>query len=879
MGDFPVLAVTRVETSKETSSLLVATRDATPMRIVLRDATPMRIVLITCLGMSSWLVFAEPGMVPFDIPRQAAEKALNELAVQANVPMLFISEEVRGITTRRVVGEFELLEAVTLLLADTGLTGNLNDSGVLSITRAPDAAADGDSGSKGTGSMNNKSFFGRTAAALAGVFLSGSGVAESTSGSSVKKETKGMEEIVVTAQRREQSVLEVPMAVTVVNGESIRLKGARNITDLMGAIPGFSYANSSQSDYDNVVYVMRGVAPPGGEGASLVGVYFNEIPVNPEATSALPLAMPFFDMDRVEVLRGPQGTLYGDGSPTGVIRNITRMPTPGSLDGELEISSGSVDGGDTGFRIAGAGNLPIDSDTFAVRLAGYTQETPGYIDSSRGFGNDINDTEDWGARVSAVYQASDKVAVEFIYQHFEAEKNGHHNSNKDYVTNFFQPDPASSLEYDIVNVEVLADLGFADLRSSTAWLDRENYLTFPLYGVLDFLGPDTYFYVPTQGEIFYQEFRLSSKGDSDNFWQVGISYKRADDDRGEDSRGPEFISALGGFLNSEPLLFQADASEVKATAIYGDYTFTLGDEWELTVGGRYYEDERDRTSLTTSWGGAFDPVTFAPVYDTGVQSRSVDNDKFTGRTSLQWNYKDHQMVYVSAAQGFRSGGIQRFAFPLPDGIPEAFGPEELTTFELGFKGTALDNRLSYEIAFYTSDYQDIQVLKPNSFNVQAFTNGGEAEMDGFEIVGLWRPIAGLSIEATFSDVNHEYTKIDDGAHKKGDPMDNVPDNVYSFSVDYRWALPRGFEGHVRADFRHTDEFRGASVLQDPPSGASEDQSILNARVGISNDRWSAHFFAENLNNEDRQAYPSLGGGADAVYTRPRTLGLAARMTF
>ncbi len=672
-----------------------------------------------------------------------------------------------------------------------------------------------------------------------------------------------IEEVIVTAQKREQSITDIPMSVSVLTGDILRDQGAATLKDIQYAIPSLQVTEQGSDGSSRIT--LRGISPP-GSGLPTVGQYLNEVPVNTEV-SGFGLTVPYFDIERIEVLRGPQGTLYGEGSVGGTVRTLTRMPTSDGLDGEVNISGTEVDEGGLGYKLSAASNLPLNSDQFAARVAGYYEEKAGYIDSPR-FGDDINEIDRWAVRTSFVWTPAETVEVSLVYQHLESEGNGNNFSDKNYQTNLFIANPSSSDEYDFANLVVVVDFGFMEFTSSTGWIDRETDRTpdlttlftrigntVPGAGAFATLG-DVINFTTNESESYHQEFRFSGEAEGGAFWQLGASYRDSESFTTINTQAQ--IDPFG--LNAIGLLGGPSKLSRDSWAIYVDYAYPLAEDWEFNIGARHYEDTRSTDSAITTFGS------LAPFND------SVDNKKLTGRISLKWEYSEDHNAYISAAQGFRSGGLQ--FTPVP-GVDNGFGPEELTAYELGFKGSFPRQALTYDLTLFFNDYDDIQVFVPNIFQLQAFGNAGSAEMQGFDLSISWAPIDNLALTASYGYNDHEY-KDPGVTHNAGDPIDFVSESTSSFSADYSWNLTGDLQGHVRADYQRADAYQNSEGIA---VSFSDSLDIVNLRIGVKSDGWNAYLVAENLSKEDGVIFPVRANDAEPVVNHPRSIGLAVQVQF
>lgn len=274
-----------------------------------------------------------------------------------------------------------------------------------------------------------------------------------------------VEEIVVTAQKREQSLMEVPMSISALTADDVATMGAVNLADIQFKIP--SLFIGSLGGITETIRI-RGISPPDSL-LPTVGRLVDEMTINAE-TSGYGLSFPLVDIERVEVLKGPQGTLYGEGSISGTVKYLTRNPTAGEIDGIFEFSGRTVDDGSEGYRGWVAGNLPFGSDVFGVRLAAFFEESPGWVDSSL-FGDDANTLERWLIRAKAVFTPSEQFTASLMWESQENEVAILGYSDLNFYSNEYFPVPSETI-YDMANLILKWDLGNVSITSSTGYQDR-----------------------------------------------------------------------------------------------------------------------------------------------------------------------------------------------------------------------------------------------------------------------------------------------------------------------------------------------------------------------------------------------------------------------
>ncbi|MYE10426.1 MAG: TonB-dependent receptor [Gammaproteobacteria bacterium] len=688
-----------------------------------------------------------------------------------------------------------------------------------------------------------------------------------------------IEEVVVTAQKRDQALMDVPMSVSALSADDVATMGAVNLADIQFKIP--SLFVSSLGGITETIRV-RGISPPGSL-LPTVGRLVDEMTINAE-TTGYGLSFPLVDIERVEVLKGPQGTLYGEGSISGTVKYLTRNPTPGEVDGIFELSGRSVDDGGDGYRGWVAGNVPFDSDVFGLRLAGYFEEAPGWVDSTL-FGDDANTVDRWLIRAKAVFTPTDRFTASLMWETQENEVPILGYSDLNFNTTSYYPVP-SETSYDMANLVLKWELDNFSITSSTGYQDRGVVTAFDISAFKAFLEPvfpgytdwaplfgneiavpnyitNIGYWLDTVVETLTQEVRVNAEISDNTLLTAGVYYKDSE----------HFAPLVSDYYPDPNVLpFQAlEGSlliETEALAYFAEAVVSFTDRLEGTLGVRYYTDERASKNIVSSFGAPLSVVD------------GLDNDSTVARVVLKYEFNDDLMTYASFAQGFRSGGVQFFDTEAFFGLPNAFDSEDLSTWEVGAKGVLGDGTFRYEVAAFFMDYENIQIYFSNPLGFQAFANGGAAEVRGFEFQGSLRLSESFYLEASYGLNDGEYTE-DTLTHRSGEPMDSVPEFTFSISADYTFGLPAGLTGHARADYMASDDtevnIRGFGYTQE--SQTNDGLVTLNLRVGAMRDNWSVHFFVENLTEEENILSRPIGALAEFYLQQPRTMGISIRGGF
>ena len=660
--------------------------------------------------------------------------------------------------------------------------------------------------------------------------------------------------LIVTAQRREQSILDVPLSVSAVSGEEIAERGVDRIADIQFGIPGFwsveLYPGSERLQ-------IRGISQQ--TGLPTVATYIDELTVSPGAVTA-GADIRMIDLERVEVLRGPQPTLYGEGSMGGTVRYITRKPDLDEYDFRFNGKLGTIDEGSTMYRADAAIGVPLVQDVFGFRLAASVEDTGGWIDTPRG--DDANGVDATTVRGTFLFEPNDQFTASLLglFQNTEQDEFGF--ANDDLVSTKEDAEPVES-EYNLANLVMSYDFGNFELLSSTGTLNREgsivNSFEFAVPLPPPPAGPGLF---PTKSvsvsegdsERFSQEFRITSDLEGPFSYVAGLTYT--------DDENRNRAAALGGAFPPDTV------STSTATALYGELTYRTG-PWELTGGARYFEDERTTTN--------------APFDQTF--------DSFNPRVNVAYAV-ENGLVYFNAAKGFRSGGFNTPGLILPG--EETYDPETLWSYELGTKQQFADDAVTVEAAIYYNDYTDIQsILNPtnNRPTIGRTINSGEASGWGadFGLTYIASPEVTLSFAAGYNGVEYDTSSL---AVNAGDRLDNVPEWTGSIALDYNRPLDEKKNLIGRVDLGYNSEFTSTlrligtlPIVQRsgdpfPEVVTANSRTVINAKLGLEFEKYTISLFGDNLTNDTEAVY---AGGviqtAEGIRPRPRTMGVSLSADF
>jgi outer membrane receptor protein involved in Fe transport len=744
-------------------------------------------------------------------------------------------------------------------------------------------------------------------ASMGSLALSSSAIAQ-------EEGTAALEEVVVTAQKREQSLAEIPMSVTVLGGDLLERQQALDFGDLTTLIPGFSVVG----DTPGVTRITLRGTNTGGV-ASTVGVYFDEVPFGSSTALAngaiLSGDFDTFDLARIEVLRGPQGTLYGASSLGGVMKYVPNRPSTEVFEGAVKASLEDVEDGGMGHAVTGFVNIPV-SDTFALRASAFYRYGDGFIDSigdrpipsltEPGVNlidgtiveNNINSSTSSGGRLQALFEPSDTFSINLLamVQDIDSDDNTQQEADADTFEPLYDSptlaryqDQFNDIAYDVYSATIDWEFAeWASLQSVTSYGEFENEFRvdsavqsnftggLALSQLLSFLfGTPLSAVLPqvTSTDKFSQEFRLLS-GESTSFeWLAGLYYTD------EDSRIDQQIVALTAGTETPapgfPLLADLYVdSTYEELAVFANATWFLTDQWDLSFGARQSDNDQSATQFTTG----------ALVGDSLVVGNSSESP-FTWSVSPRFQLSENASVYARVATGFRPGGPNIVPPTAPDSVPRQYDSDSLTNYEIGYKGSSADGRFALEVAAFYIDWEDIQLLTVvDNFGVNV--NGGSAESKGIEFAASFYATEGLSLSLNGAYTDAELTADAGAGGVDGDPLPFVPDWSFGLSADYEWSVGSQSMAYMGATLAYIGnrpigtEFRNA----DGSLRELDSYPTLNLRTGLESGRWFGEFYIRNMSNElgitsvdtTNIAYT---GNVTIGMINPRTLGVTAGVKF
>jgi iron complex outermembrane receptor protein len=820
----------------------------------------------------------------FNIPRQNVEAALNELATQADTLLLFPYDPVQPVSSNPVIGMYTVEDALGILLQDTGLTGGLTEGGVITISQL----ASKDPGNE-MKTPKSTAFVKKIL-----TFLVSASAASATVGQEYVEAERGekghlyIEEIIVTATKRGETLLqETPLSITAFSSKALEISHIESMRDIGQYTPGLDISGVSS----HAELYIRGVGNnnvfAGSDSSStmhLDGVYL-----------ARPLMVfsDFLDIERIEVLRGPQGTLYGRNSTGGNINIISRLPSD-----ELRMSFSGEYGNYDKFKFTGNVSGPLVEDKVMAGISFLKKDRDGYVDNiSPNTNRDhLNDEDSFAVRGSLRVVPTESIEAVLIVDYFKEDNHG--NVQKafhidEFGNPFFIPIPwfsptiiadpwTVSLPGDFQSHELVtrgitgkitADLPHGiTLTSITAYRDVDFWSE----NDADFTDVNAFgqFNGFEKQDQLSQEFQLNGEiGNLD--WLVGLYYFEEE---------VEFHGILAG---ADPGFFPPvfefkpfAIADTEAFAAYFHGVYAVTDKLSVTAGVRYSDEERSMNMGSAAFmlGGIPLPGAFTNI-------DSADWDAWTPKVGVDYKVNDDLMIYASVSRGFKSGGFNSFA----SSAEEAYNPEYIWAYEIGIKSDWADNRLRANASAFYYDYTDLQVLGFTNFSAASLgmrvTNAASVTIQGFELEITAKPVPQFMLTAGVAYLDATYDEyLTARAASPTVPVD-VSGNVLNHAPEWAVNLAAQYDVVVKdygtlsfhVGYNWQDDIYISSPFNDPKMG-QDAYYIVDARIGFvtHDDRWEFAVFGNNLTDEVYHMNKNMGGlGMLGQITPPRTFGVKA----
>tara|TARA_A100001391_G_scaffold119169_3_gene80972 strand:+ start:2427 stop:4709 length:2283 start_codon:yes stop_codon:yes gene_type:complete len=718
-------------------------------------------------------------------------------------------------------------------------------------------------------------------------------------------------EIIVTAQKREEALSDVPVPVSAIGGGDMIAQNQTKVQEFFATVPGVNL----QFQNNRSQLAIRGITTGPVSGNPVVGYTIDDAPFG-GATSQGGLFGSAPDLDpselaRVEVLRGPQGTLYGASSMGGLVKYVTVKPDLNALGGSIAGGFSSIKESDElGYNLRGALNVPI-SDTFAVRASGFTRKEAGYIDNIRTGEDDVNSTRVSGGRLAALWEAAPGVTLDLsaLYQL----RNIYGSPNVDSTTGsyYLQTDMPgtgrSRSETQMYTATINADLGAVDLTSITSYsraksFDNLDFTASPLVTAAP-VFPTLFPGQTGLGDLFRQEYNVEkwthetrlAGGIGDNVdWIIGGFYTNENGDYALDNSAIDPVTGAtvgvpiddGTGPQLGTIIVWRDTIKFEEYAAFANVDVRLTDRFDIQLGGRY--SHNDQSMDHNEWF-QLDPYP-APAFPASNQP-TASGSAFTYQISPRFKPTPDHMIYARVASGYRPGGPNAVCGPLalPSDVPCEFKPDKTVNYELGAKGDFANGALSYDISLFNIDWTDIQIVQV--LDVFVYNgNGGKARSRGLELSLTARPMSGLTVSGWYSyvDATLREAVVDANFYARaGDRLPFSSEHSGRFSIDYDFFAGGGVDVKIGGSATYVGDrkgefvpFEGVYDMRQTYPAYTQFDLYGSATMGMV----TLSAFVQNLTNK----HGVIGGGfwnqtnynANWFnYAQPRTIGLNAELTF
>jgi iron complex outermembrane receptor protein len=738
--------------------------------------------------------------------------------------------------------------------------------------------------------------------------------------------TGELAEIVVTAEKRSSTVQTTPLSITALTGEDLASRGLSSAQEIVQAVPGISIASAGPGQ---AKYEIRGLSSDGGESPT-IGFYLNETPITPPAsatTGKSAIDPDLYDLNRVEVLRGPQGTLYGSASMGGTVKLVTNPPDLASTYGSTETSVSGTDGGGLNYAQKGMVNIPLVDNEVALRIVGNYGHDSGWIDRivipnfpietngglTRGnvlglpasaIHHGVNDADVRGVRASLLIQPNSALTVTpmIFYQNISQGGLNTYDSLPGTLAHYQPFDVAEPFSDRFTVYSVTVDYAFehAALTSATSyWSRRTSQLEDASEAVQDGLGLPAFrtadggigaaqSYETDTTDEFSQEIRLASTGHGKVDWLVGAFFSRFSDTFHGGSTIPGLATALGGAFGTTDLFDVSIPLVVKQQAGFANATYNVSNSWKIAAGARYfaYQSAVDSSSKGFAYGGETPILASASASASGV-SPKVD---------ISYEPLSDLLLYAIAAKGFREGGGN---FPVPttgqvgsvclanlqaigrESAPSLFDPDTVWSYEAGEKSRLFDHRLTLNADLFYTLWSKVQQPVALACGLGFTANGPNAEVKGGELELQAQLSSALSVTQSVALASAEFTQdFAASGIVKGQALFNAPRVTASSSIRYE---------HPIAGRKYV------ATLQNSYSSATTDLSyqinhlgprdITNLRFGVESPKWSLFVYSTNIFNkrvdlENIDINSFTGPSYNRVATnQPLTVGLSLSVNY
>lgn len=790
------------------------------------------------------------------IPAGPLVAALEALQKQSNLELVYRADQLSAYRTAGVTGTYTPQEAVRIILRGTPLEIRTDPSGAMIIVVPTPVPGKKD---------------------------------RPVTPQASETPAPPLEEIVVTAQKRSENILSVPASVAFVSAETLEAQHATQLQDYAANVAGLQV--DSQGTPGQTTITLRGIAPLGS--GSAVGTYINDAPVGSSSlysfSNLFQLDLLPYDLKGIEVLRGPQGTLYGASTMGGLVKYVLRGPDSESFHAAVGGDILGIQGGSgVGGGLRGSLNIPLIQGVLAVRASGFHESTPGYVDDPVRNERNINGVRQDGGRFALGWTPTDslQVSLEALFQRTTADGDasvtldptGTRPILGDLTTNLPVAQPfqqttqfaKAALEWTLPVFTLTSVASYSDTRNRQVQDASPAFVSlFPAVTGAPGIAPQL---LDIRLHKYTEELRLASAADQRIQWMIGgfATY--------EDVSNQQAVQALGldgqpNVLN--PLLTASLPTRYREEAGFANLTLPIVGGWSVGPGVRFSHNSQDYTQIT---GGLFSPGD--PLV--GASSQNV----VTYSVSTKYEFSPATMLYGRVASGYQPGG-PNVALA---GVPPTVEASTITNYEVGFKGQTWEDRLMLDVALFRMNWKKIQTTASTQSGIQYLVNGGQARSQGLEVSANLRPTRAFSLTSSLAFTDAVFTT---GFPSLGTVPDQrlpaVPRFSASLVPQYQMEFPGGWDGQLGATLRFVGS-RPAYVFVAPAPPVTFDEKsyfVLDLSARAQHGDWRLGLFAKNL--LDRRTYLSESGSPDALIggivqvngavLQPRTVGFSIDRLF
>jgi outer membrane receptor protein involved in Fe transport len=753
--------------------------------------------------------------------------------------------------------------------------------------------------------------------------LTTAAVAPLANAADTPRDMQVLQEIIVTATKRNERLQDVPISVSAITSEDITTRGFTNYADYLNSVPGV-YFQDLGAGHGTVR--IRGISASEGGVPSTTATYFGETVTSVLTNQGGKPNLRLVDIDRVEVLRGPQGTLFGASALAGVVRVIPKAPNLQEFEANVGVRGfATAHSQDTSYHAEAAVNIPLVTDKLALRVVGYQDKIAGFIDNtfagqpeidwSAGLGapagtlvspaiaaftrRDVNSEDTWGARGTLTWQATDRLSFELMHATQDVQIDSEEFTDP-AIGDYGQSRGLDAFDkggngerLDLNTLVVNYDWDAVSLISASSWTKMKRFsdqdIAFlaaasglpPLpWGLNDY----------SEGELFTQEVRLQSRGEQPLQWTLGAYYLN------QEAKFSQFVpdyscpACLGEVVRGQS--FELDAPlakfyESEQKSIFAQISYDITEQWTVGVGGRYLEDDITDFDIAADGflirGGTPGPTTPEPPQKGHVAE--VNPSAY-----VRFEPSDNATVYAQAAKGFRSGVVNPLIADTCQAQADALGAKEFTdpdtlwNYEVGAKTQVADGRLAINGAVYRQKWEGVQLGVTLECGFSQVLNAGDATSDGAELELVAQPVDAWRFNLSFAVNNTEFDNVvPESGFKSGDRLPEVPKVNGSAGVQFNFNLGSTWTGFVRADYVHVGEVRVVFPAPDPADSVVIKQDAFdtaNLRLSFQHGALGLDLFGTNLSDERgivNTGQPSFGSRENI--TRPREVGVELRYSF